>query len=239
MPDVAAAERLIDAGTRAIVLVTPNNPTGAIYPPATVSAFAELCRSRGIVLDPRRDLPRLRRRAAPRGSSHRPRWRDTTIGLYSFSKAYCVPGHRLGALTAGEAAMGEIEKILDTHPDLPPARRPGRRSPGRIDALADWRAGNRLEIDGARHRLPHCFRGAERLDHRFSLGSYFAFVRHPFAGRRAAQVAKALVEERGVLCLPGPYFGPDQETHLRIAFANAGVAELSLLRERLSGFSPP
>jgi len=50
IPDPKEAEALIDASTRAIVLVTPNNPTGAIYPPATIAAFAALCRLKGIWL---------------------------------------------------------------------------------------------------------------------------------------------------------------------------------------------
>ena len=50
VPEAAAAARLVGPRTRAIVLVTPNNPTGAVYPPATIRDFAELCRERGLAL---------------------------------------------------------------------------------------------------------------------------------------------------------------------------------------------
>ena len=49
-PDPDDAERADRRRSRAIVLVTPNNPTGAIYPPAVIERFAELCRRRGIWL---------------------------------------------------------------------------------------------------------------------------------------------------------------------------------------------
>ena len=56
VPDLAAAERLIDAGTRAIVLISPNNPTGAVYPPAVIAGFFELCRAAGDLADFGRDV---------------------------------------------------------------------------------------------------------------------------------------------------------------------------------------
>ena len=66
--------------------------------------------------------------------------------------------------------------------------------------------------------------------------AYFAFLRHPF-NVPAATVAEALAVERGVLCLPGSYFGPGNERHLRIAFANADGAAIETLPDRFRGFS--
>jgi aspartate/methionine/tyrosine aminotransferase len=43
---------------------------------------------------------------------------------------------------------------------------------------------------------------------------------------------KELVLKAGVLCLPGPYFGPGLEGHMRVAFANADTDALEALRER-------
>ena len=57
VPRVEDAEALIDGRVRAIVLVTPNNPTGAVYPAHVIEAFAELCRRRGHLSRHRRDLP--------------------------------------------------------------------------------------------------------------------------------------------------------------------------------------
>ncbi len=75
-----------------------------------------------------------------------------------------------------------------------------------IGALGAWRDGNREEInrraDALRRALAHC--PDWRLD---SVGAYFAYLRHPFAGPAAA-VAERLAAERGVLCLPGSCFGP-------------------------------
>lgn len=228
VPDPEDAEALIDARTRAIVLVTPNNPTGAVYPPDTVHAFAALCRRRGIALildETYRDF----REGRPHGLFADPDWGDTLVGLYSFSKAYCIPGHRIGAMTASRAAMAEIAKVLDTLQICAP--RTGQMALAwAIPALADWRAGNLAEIG----RRADAFRAAVggvpgwRIE---GLGAYFAFLRHP--GGTAADAARRLVEQSGVLCLPGSYFGPGQEGHLRVAFANAAVEALRAVGERL------
>ncbi len=93
-PDAAAAERLISPRTRAIVLVTPNNPTGAIYPPAVIAAFAAVARRRGLwlVLDETyRDFlpdPGFRPHGLFAQAGGPP---EDVVHLYSFSKAFALP----------------------------------------------------------------------------------------------------------------------------------------------------
>lgn len=237
VPDPDLAETLIDERVRAIVLVTPNNPTGAVYPPAVIERFQALCRRRGLwlVLDETyRDFL-----SAGQEPPHRlfagAAWGEHLIQLYSFSKSYCVPGHRLGAITAAPTIIGEIAKVLDCVQICPP--RPGQVAlTWAIPELHDWRAHNRAEIA----RRVAAFRAALlpvagwRID---SIGAYFAYLRHPFAGVSAREVAERLVVERGVLALPGPYFGEGQEQHLRIAFANVGTEAIGELTSRFEGFT--
>jgi aspartate/methionine/tyrosine aminotransferase len=40
-------------------------------------------------------------------------WRTSIIHLFSFSKSYCLPGHRLGAIVAGTDVITQIKKFLD------------------------------------------------------------------------------------------------------------------------------
>ena len=74
---------------------------------------------------------------------------------------------------------------------------------------------------------------APELDYKLlSVGAYFAYVKHPFEVDSHA-VAKRLVKEFDVLCLPGIYFGEGQEQYLRFAFANVDEARFPELVERL------
>ncbi|WP_439498433.1 aminotransferase [Bosea sp. (in: a-proteobacteria)] len=237
VPDAALAESLINAKTRAIVLVTPNNPTGAVYPPQTIAAFAALCARRGIwlVLDEtyRDFLPAGV--ATPHEVFAASGWHDSVIGLYSFSKAYAVPGWRLGAITAGEPVIAQIGKVLDCV-QISPVRAGQQAIAWGIEGIRAWREANRAEINAR----ADAFRAAMAPLNGWQVlaaGAYFAYVAHPFADVPAAEVAQALVRERGVLALPGPYFGPGQDRHLRIAIANVGAERLGELGDRLRGFA--
>jgi aspartate/methionine/tyrosine aminotransferase len=235
VPDAADAERLIDERVRAIVLVSPNNPTGAIYPPATIAAFADLCARRGLwlILDETyRDF--LPTGAAPHGLFATPH-RAALISLYSFSKAYGMPGHRLGAVTAPERLMPELGKVLDCVQICAP-RVPQLAAAWAIPAMAMERAANRDEIArrGAAFRDAFRHLNAWRIG---SIGAYFAYVEHPFAGVPAPVVAERLAVERGMLALPGGYFGPGQDGALRFAVANVGAAAIAALPERLEDFA--
>jgi aspartate/methionine/tyrosine aminotransferase len=218
---------------RALVLVSPNNPTGAVAPPALIRRLFELCRAHGawLVLDEtyRDFIPA--EAGPPHGLFQDPAWREGLVHLYSFSKAYCVPGHRLGAVAAGPAFMEQLGKVLDTLQICPP-RAAQLAMAWAVPGLRDWRAANREVMAGraSAFRAGIAQLPGWRLD---SLGLFFAYLRLPEAAPDAPALAETLAAERGLLTLPGPFFGPDQERHLRLAFANAGLDTISEVPGRL------
>ena len=236
LPDPMDAAELIDDTVKAIVLVTPNNPTGAIYSPELIDAFFNLAHQRGIKLildETYRDF--LPESDAPHGLFKDPRWQETLISLYSFSKSYAIPGHRLGALTASRRMLSEIGKVLDCL-QICPARAAQMALPWAMENLGEWRTGINAQITeraGAFRRalVPHPTWHIEQI------GAYFAYVRHPFPGAPGATIAEALARSCGVLALPGSYFGPGQDQNLRFAFANVGSQTIDQLSCRLAAFS--
>jgi aspartate/methionine/tyrosine aminotransferase len=114
LPDVAKASDLIDDRTRGIVLVSPNNPTGAIYPAEHIRAFFELCRQRGIALLIDETYKDFRGSgAAAHELFNEPGWQDTFVHLHSFSKSYALTGYRVGGLAGSPALIAQIEKLMD------------------------------------------------------------------------------------------------------------------------------
>jgi len=237
VPDPEEAAALIDDRVRVIVLVTPNNPTGAVYPPEVIARFHDLCRERGIwlVLDETyRDFlaPGQDR---PHGLLSGEGWPDNLVQLYSFSKSFAIPGHRLGALGAPAALLPELGKVMDCV-QICAARGGQAALAWGLGALDDWRAANRKEMQGRGGAVRAAFSRLPGWELR-SLGAYFAYVRHPFGAASAWQVAERLAAEYGLMCLPGPAFA-GEEAHLRIAFANVDPAGIATMERRLRAASP-
>jgi len=239
LPDPAAARAALTPRTRAIALVTPNNPCGVEYPADLVLAFFELAREAGIALivdETYRDFDS--RDGAPHPLFQQPGWDDTFIHLYSFSKAYRLTGHRVGAMVTSPARLAEAEKFLDTVAICPTQIGQIAASWG-IAHLQDWLAGERAEILARRAaikaQMPRLAAQGWAL---LGVGAYFAYLRHPFA-ESSATLAPKLVREAGILCLPGTMFHPEGgDDALRIAFANLDAAGIKTLTDRLEALAP-
>jgi aspartate/methionine/tyrosine aminotransferase len=233
IPDPRRCSEFVDGKVRAVVLVTPNNPTGAVYPPSVIGAFASLCRDNGLwlILDEtyRDFLPEDA--AGPHPLLQDRKLRGNVIGLYSFSKSFALPGHRLGAMVYPADVARDILKIQDCL-QICPARAGQVALTWGLSALDSWRRENRRRFgDRARSfRLALAQLQGWTID---SLGAFFAYVRHPFEDLSAEQVAKRLAVENGLLLIPGSYFGPGQEGHLRVSFGNLSAESLAQLPERL------
>lgn len=233
LPSLEALDEAITPDVRAFAVVSPNNPTGAVYPPALLADLLELCRRRGIwlILDEtyRDFLPAETKR--PHDLFLRSGWGDGLISLYSFSKSFCVPGYRLGAVTASPAVVAEVAKIMDNLQICAP--RVGQIAVAEaLPRLGAWRETNRAEITLRANALKAAIAEADGWEIG-AVGAYFAFVRHPFAGVPSARVAEELARRAGIVTVPGSYFGPGQDEYLRFAFANATAPTIGLLPARL------
>src|SRR5688572_28798574 len=99
--------------TRAIVLVSPSNPTGAVIPRADLETFATACAERDVVVFVDETYLHFVYDGEPFTAAALPNWRDTFVVIGSFSKAYAVTGWRCGYLMAPAAVIGEAMKIQD------------------------------------------------------------------------------------------------------------------------------
>lgn len=236
-PDPEAARPLMSGRVKAIVLITPNNPTGAEYPADLLVRFAALAREHGaalIVDETYRDFDS--RGGRPHDLFADPDWRDVLIHLYSFSKAFRLTGHRTGAIITSPERLAEVEKFMDSVAICAPTLGQKAALWG-LRHLGDWVAGEREEILRRRAAITQ---GLARLRgwKLLGCGAYFAYVEHPFA-LPSDELCRVMVEEQSILTLPGTMFSPDHapETggrQIRIAFANMTAEALARAIDRLA-----
>lgn len=223
LPDPAAIARRIGPRTRAILLVTPSNPTGAVIPPHLLTEIAAVARERRIalVLDETYNafLPSAHTLFAD------PAWGEHLVHIGSFGKTFALTGYRAGALAASEPFIRHALKVQDTMAVCQPritqlAVRFG------CEHLDPWVAANA----GRMQRRHDLFRAAfDAPGNPFRLaasGTFFAWVRHPFPELTGRQVARRLALEENLICLPGEVFGPGLEGYLRLAFGNIREGEI-------------
>ncbi len=232
VPHPQQVARKISSRTKAIVLVSPNNPTGAIYSPEVLGEFYRIAKSHNIALvvdETYRDF--MDPDAPPHHLFNESDWETNFIHLYSFSKSFSLTGHRVGAVAAGPKFLAEMGKIQDCVAISAPHT-------GQIAALyglknlIDWRTENGRKMTARAVAITQAF-DHPGLDYQLiSAGAYFAYIEHPFDSSSHA-VAKRLAEEFDVLCLPGTYFGKGQDRYLRFAFANLTESHFPRLIDHL------
>ena len=233
LPDLADIRNAITPRTRALVLISPNNPTGAIYPPDYLGHAFELCRGAGIALvvdETYRDF--LTDGGVPHALFQRPNWQGTLIHLYSFSKVFCLTGYRTGAIVADPKFLAQIGKEMDCVAICPPHIGQIAAAYG-LEALGEWRRTNSELMRGRLEAMRRAFSRGDIGYEIVSAGAYFAYLKHPHAGRRSLAVARRLAERQNLLALPGSIFGPDQEDYVRMAFANVDATLMDDIAARL------
>ena len=220
LPNPVTIENLITDRTKAILVVSPSNPTGAITPPEAIRALYDVARRHEIALI----LDETYNEFIPGGIRPHdlfsdPVWGDHFVQIASFGKTYALTGYRAGMLVASGTFINNALKAQDTMAVCQPRITQHAVKFG-VEHLDQWVAVNR-DMMSRRHNL---FRSEFMLPgNPFVLaasGGFFAWVRHPFNHCSGRQVAKRLVDEAAILCLPGEVFGPRLEGYLRLAFGN-------------------
>ncbi len=232
MPDPKEARALVTEKTRALLLVTPNNPSGAIYSADCIDQFYELAKEFKLALiidETYRDFIDID--ALPHRLFAKPEWRDHFIHLYSFSKVFSLTGFRTGAVAAGAAMLEQLKKVQDCTAICAPHVGQLAALFG-LENLQQWKIEKSNQLAARATAIKSAFTNPKLKYRMASAGAYFAYVEHPFEAD-SREVVKRLVQQHELVCLPGGYFGPDQEKFIRFAFANVDESRFNDVVNRL------
>ncbi|MGV9382806.1 aminotransferase [Nonomuraea sp. NPDC003707] len=234
LPSPETAEALITPRTRAIVLVTPGNPSGVTAGPEAIERLAEVARRHDLALILDETYRSFRDTAEP---AHRllsdPRWEQTVVSLHSFSKDYAIPGYRVGALVASPLLNREVMKLLDCVAICAP--RIGQEAAWAGLTLAqEWKLARAREMEEKRRRFAAVMAERPGGFELVSAGGFYGWIRHPFAGRPTEEVVRDLAITYDTLVIPGTAFLPEDGRMLRASFSNVDQESFTDFAGRLT-----
>jgi alanine-synthesizing transaminase len=240
LPDLDHLSSLVTPRTRALVVIDPNNPTGAVYPPATRRALLEFSERQGLVLladEVYGDLA-YDGVVTPLGALDP---EAAIISFSSLSKAYLAPGWRAGWLAVGRSPrlaelLGAIKKLADGR-----LCSPGPMQYGITAALTGDRSHQRTFREALAARAELTARRLNAIPGMTCVRPRGAFYAMPQIalppGRTDEDYVLALLRETGVLCVYGSGFGTDPlEGFFRVVYL-AEPGELETIYDLVEAFT--
>jgi aminotransferase len=234
----AEIERRIGPRTKAIILISPNNPTGTVTPPAMVREIAEITARRDVVVI----ADEIYARIVFDGSEHLsiatlPGMKARTITLNGFSKSHAMTGWRIGYLAAPRdfaRRLTEPRHTLSINAATPSqwaalAALTGPQEPvdAMVAAYAERRKATMAALDALGFTYGH------------PGGAFYVYTNVSHTGRAAGDFCEALLREARVLVFPGTLFGDAADRHVRISLLqpmarlNEAFARIDAAKSRL------
>ena len=212
-------ERRITERTRALVIVSPNNPTGAVYPAEALARIADVAIRHDLVVISD-EIYELQLFAGQRHVSlgALPGMRERTITINGFSKGYSMTGWRVGYIVAPAEVVATLGALHHTLTICPPAfaqQAAVAALTGPRDAVAElvrtYHERQQLFIRGLREI------GLDAFEPR---GTFYVFIDIRPTGVSSREFAERLLHEAHVLVYPGSYFGPAGEGFARASMTH-------------------
>ena len=213
-----AIEAAVTPKTKAVVTISPNNPTGAVYTEESLRAVNKFCRERGLyhIHDQAYEYftyggVKSFSPGSIEGSA------KYTISLFSLSKAYGFASWRIGYMVAPDHLYESLRKVQDTNLICPPA-------------ISQWAAVGALEA-GRDYCMPYVEElgevrkmTLEKLNHLRNFvtvptpyGAFYCLLRVK-TNLNAMTIVERLIREYKVAVIPGFTFGLEEGCSLRVAY---------------------
>lgn len=233
---IEGIEKAISERTKAVVLVSPNNPTGEVASESFVRELVDLCVKKGIwlVSDETYDMFTY----AGNHFSPSSLGKDLPIiSLFSMSKGYGMSGYRIGYMVFPKRLYDLILKVQDTTVICP--SRIGQALA--LRCIRDHRNDTRkriLRFEGMRSSVLRWLEyNREYVKAYEPNGAFYCFFRiddRISKGRNSMDLARTILDEARVLLVPGRPFGADDPPYLRISYGNVNDDDLDEALLRLS-----
>ena len=226
--DVAEIEKRITPQTRMFVLVSPNNPTGAVTPPAAIRAIADLAIRHDLIIVADEIYGRMI--YAPNehlSIATLPGMRERTVTLNGFSKTYSMTGWRVGYIAGPADLIAMLTEprhtlsinacTISQHAALAALTGPQEPIDAMIAAYAERRAWLMPALTDAGFTYGH------------PGGAFYIYTNVSSSGLPSPLFCERLLQETGVMLFPGTMFGDESTDYIRISY----LQPLPLIQEAM------
>jgi aminotransferase len=211
-----AVEAAITDRTKAVVVVTPNNPTGAVTPPDAIRAIAEICRRHDIVAISDEIYAALLFDGAEHLSmATLPGMRERTITINGFSKSHAMTGWRIGYVAAPApviARLIEPRHTLSISASTPSQHAALAAANGPQSAVDEI-----LATYVARRKVLLAGLDALGFTYGTPAGAFYVYVNVSSWGMPATRFCERLLEEARVMVQPGMLFADPDDRYVRFS----------------------
>jgi len=245
VPVDLVVDALKGSRARALIIVDPDNPTGRVLDKDTVSELAAAAEEADAWLI----VDEAYHTLVYEGSHHYayPEAPENVIGVGTFSKDPGIPGWRLGYAYGPKWIMDKVKLLSEEIVYCPPniaqylveeyLARPGQRRAWAEEMRAAYRQRRDALLEELARLLPEA-RASRPRGGMFALVDLSTYLER--ARVTAEELARMLLEEKGVALVPGTYFGRASAASVRVSFATEpadrireGVRRLAELLEEL------
>jgi aminotransferase len=232
--DVAEIEKRITPRTRMFVLVSPNNPTGAVTPPEVIRQIADLAIRHDLIVVADEIYGKLI--YAPNehlSIATLPGMRDRTVTLNGFSKTYSMTGWRVGYIAAPADLIEKLTEprhtlsintcTISQHAALAALTGPQDALDAMISEYASRRAWLMPALTEAGFSYGH------------PGGAFYIYTNVSSSGLPSPLFCERLLQETGVMLFPGTMFGDESTDYIRISYLQP-LPMIKEAMERIASF---
>jgi aspartate aminotransferase len=220
VPRFEEIERAVSSSTKAIIVNSPNNPSGAIYPPELIAQLVDFCERRGIyyiaddiyhklVFDGKRAVPAYSFTQKDVNASH-------IIVINGVAKLYGMTGFRIGWAVASREII-EIMRRVQSQTVTTPAAILQAAAEGALNGMQSVVEALRLHVQNNRDVLLQELKTFQDVRCIRPEGTFYALPDFRAYSQDSMALARFLLQKALVVTVPGREFG--MEGHLRISYA--------------------
>ncbi|MEW5986555.1 MAG: pyridoxal phosphate-dependent aminotransferase [Chloroflexota bacterium] len=223
--------------TKALMVNSPNNPTGRVLTRAEVEAITTVAQEADLYVISDELYEKLIFIDRPHYAlAAEPGMAERTLTVNGLSKAYAMTGWRLGWL-AGPTPILKLAARMHSQAVTSAASFTMTAAVAALNGPQEFVEEARRAYQARRDFMVSALNEIEGIECAAPEGAFYLFPRFPHSRRNSLQLAEALLEMAYIAAVPGIAFGQSGEGHLRFSIATA-MSDLERAVERLARIAP-